>query len=164
VRYRGGGVYVFGRVSAVCGLLSAAALLAGMFVGLFWVAVVVLVRLVVVRKLMSQQRLPVMAGLFLAGLEGLMLFVYHVWWPTFCFSQLYYHNETIDKFVMLKIYLHRHTQLYYQWANTSSTTGLTPVSFSYIFSLTSMRKLTICSSQINEKISHVLPSYVPAQP
>jgi len=80
VRYRGGGVAVFVHLSVVCGLLSAVALLAGLFVGWFWVAVAVLVWL------------PVMASLFLDGLEGLMLFVYQVWWPAFCLSQLYYHN------------------------------------------------------------------------
>ena len=67
---------MFVRLSAVCDLLSAASLLAGLFVGWFWVVVAVLVWLVVERKLLSQQRLPVMAGLFLAGLEGLMLSVY----------------------------------------------------------------------------------------
>ena len=92
VRYRGGGVVVFVRLSVVCRLLSAATLLAGLFVGLFWMVVAVLVRLVVVRRLLSQQRLPVMASLFLAGLEGLMLSVYQVWWPALCLSQLYYHN------------------------------------------------------------------------
>jgi hypothetical protein len=92
VRYRGGGVVVFVHLSAVCGLLSAAALLAGLFVGWIWVAVAVLVRLVVVHRLLFQQWLPVMAGLFLAGLEGRMLSIYQVWWPTFYLSQLYYHN------------------------------------------------------------------------
>jgi len=42
VRYRGGGVGVFVCLSAVCGLLSAAALLAGLFVGWFWVVVAIL--------------------------------------------------------------------------------------------------------------------------